>query len=270
MKRRIGGFSAIAAVCLGLGLGPAAFGGTAEGRAALQAGDFATALSELGAAARNGDPAAQNLYATMLKDGRGVGAPDAAAAVAWYRRAAEAGNADAQLNLGFMLFHGEGVPRDRDSGLRWYEKAADAGLPAAQYNVAKVYWDGDGVARDPDKAKRLFKAAAEQGLAPAQFGLGVALLSPPKADAAAAFNWFSRAARQGEAPAYAKLAGMYLLGSGVAKDPVAAQTWALVGEAAGDPLAAQLRMKLENDLTPEQNAAARSQAAAFVPRPERP
>jgi hypothetical protein len=63
---------------------------------------------------------------------------------------------------------------------------------------------------------------------------------------------------------------MYLLGKGVAKDPVAAQTWALIGEAAGDPLAAQLRMKLENDLTPEQNARARTQAAAYRPRPERP
>ena len=270
MKLSIGGIAAIVAVCLGLGLGPAAFGGTAEGRAALQAGDFATALRELGAAARGGDPGAQNLYATMLKDGRGLGAPDGAAAVAWYRRAAEAGNVDAELNLGYMLFHGEGAPRDRETGLRWYEKAADAGLPAAQYNVAKVYWDADGVPRDPDRARKLFQAAAEQGLPEAQFGLGVALLNAPEPDAAAAFNWFSRAARQGEGPASAKLAGMYLLGKGIDKDPVAAQTWALIGEAAGDPLAAQLRMKLETDLTPEQNAQARAQAAAFRPRPEHP
>ena len=129
-----------------------------------------------------------------------------------------------------MMFHGEGMARDRRGGLGWYEMAAAAGHPAGQYNAGKVYWDGDGVPRDPAKAMKLFAAAAEAGLPAAQFSLGVALLAQPKPDAAAAFNWFSRAARQGEAPAYAKLAGLYLLGKGVDKDPVAAQTWALLGE----------------------------------------
>lgn len=267
MKAPIGGAAAFAVAWLGLAT--ASFAGVAEGRAALQAGDFPTALRELGAAARVGDPQAQNLYATLLKDGAG-GAPDATAAVAWYRRAAEAGDAEAQVNLGYMLFHGQGVPRDRQGGLGWYERAAAQGNPAAQFNAARVYWDGDGVPRDPAKALKLFQAAAEAGVAEAQFSYGVALLAPPKPDAARAFNWFSRAARQGEAPAYAKLAAIYLLGQGVPKDPVTAQTWALLGEAAGDPLAAQLRTKLDSDLTPEQSTAARQQAAAFVPVRERP
>lgn len=266
MRIPTGGMTAFAVAWLGLAT--AAFAGTAEGRAALQAGDFETALRELGTAARAGDPQAQNLYATLLKDGAG-GAPDKTSAVAWYRRAAEAGDAEAQVNLGYMLFHGEGTPRDRLAGLGWYERAAEQGNPAAQFNAARVYWDGDGVPRDPAKALPLFRAAAGAGLAEAQFSLGVALLSPPKPDAAQAFNWFTRAARQGEAPAYAKLAAMYLLGQGIAKDPIAAQTWALLGEAAGDPLAKQLREKLESDLPPEQSAAARQQAAAFVPVRER-
>lgn len=266
MSLASGGVAAFAVAWLGLAT--AAFAGTAEGRAALQAGDFDTALRELGTAARAGDPQAQNLYATMLKDGAGT-APDKAAAVAWFRRAAEAGDAEAQVNLGYMMFHGDGTPRDRQGGLGWYERAAAQGNPAAQFNAARVYWDGDGVPRDAAKALPLFRAAAQAGLAEAQFSLGVALLSPPKPDAAQAFNWFSRAARQGEAPAYAKLAALYLLGQGVAKDPVAAQTWALLGEAAGDPLAKQLREKLETDLTPEQSNAARQQAAAFMPVRER-
>lgn len=266
MMFKTGGAAAFAVAWLGLAT--AAFAGTAEGRAALQAGDFATALRELGAAARAGDPQAQNLYGTMLKDGAG-GAPDKTAAAAWYRRAAEAGDAEAQVNLGYMLFHGDGVPRDRQAGLGWYERAAEQGHAAAQFNAARVYWDGDGVPRDPQKAMKLFAAAAAAGLPEAQFSYGVALLAQPRPDAPQAFNWFSRAARQGEAPAYAKLAAMYLLGQGVGKDPVAAQTWALLGEAAGDPLAKQLREKLETDLTPQQSAAARQQAAAFVPVRER-
>ncbi|MBN2753036.1 MAG: sel1 repeat family protein, partial [Rhodospirillaceae bacterium] len=241
----------------------------AKGRAALRSGDVETAFRELGDAARSGEPEAQYLFATMMKDGVGLGSPDLPAAVAWYDRAAKAGHAEAQVNLGYMLFHGEGITPDREAGLYWYEQAAKTGLATAQYNAAKVYWDGDGVKRDPARARALFAAAAKQGLSEAQFALGIALLTPP-VDDKAAFSWFSRAAAQGAAEAYGKLAGLYVLGRGSEKDPVAAAMWAVLAEGAGDPMARQLRLKLENDLTPEQKAEAMARARAFVPRSEMP
>jgi len=259
----------IAAAGLALLLVAPAWAGVEEGRAALRAGDAAAALREFGEAARGGDAEAQYLFATMLKDGVGLGTPDLPAARAWYERAAAAGHAAAQLDLGYMLFHGEGAAADREAGMLWYEKAAAQGLAAAQYNMAKVYWDGDGAKRDPAKAVDLFRKAAEQGLAEAQFALGVALLAQQKPDAAGAFTWFSRAANQGMAAAYGKLAGLYTLGRGTEKDPVAAAMWAVLAEGAGDPVAKQLRLKLENDLTPEQKAAAMAKARAFAPRLEK-
>ena len=50
-----------------------------------------------------------------------------AQAVAWYRTAAEQGNADTQNNLGVMYAHGHGVAKDDATAVEWYRKAADQG-----------------------------------------------------------------------------------------------------------------------------------------------
>lgn len=59
----------------------------------------------------------------MYFAGRGV-AQDNAAAVAWYRKAAEQGYAPAQYNLGYMHQSGEGVPEDHVESFAWYDLAA--------------------------------------------------------------------------------------------------------------------------------------------------
>ena len=41
---------------------------------------------------------------------------------------AEAGDADAQYNLGWMYDEGEGVEQDFKEAVKWYQKAADQGL----------------------------------------------------------------------------------------------------------------------------------------------
>ena len=59
---------------------------------------------------------------------KGQGVPqDYAAAVSWYRKAAEQGNASAQYNLGVMYDNGQGVPQDYAAAVSWYRKAADQG-----------------------------------------------------------------------------------------------------------------------------------------------
>ncbi len=49
---------------------------------------------------------------------------------------AEAGNAESQNLVGFMLFHGEGVRMDRSRARMWFERAAAQGNPRAQRNLA--------------------------------------------------------------------------------------------------------------------------------------
>ena len=54
-------------------------------------------------------------------------AQDQRAAREWFRKAAEQGHTNAQVNLGIMLFNGEGGDRDRYGAQRWFRQAADNG-----------------------------------------------------------------------------------------------------------------------------------------------
>ncbi|POR97032.1 tetratricopeptide repeat protein, partial [Haemophilus influenzae] len=62
----------------------------------------------------------------MYADGRGV-KQDNFEAVKWYRKAAEQGHADAQLNLGYMYEKGRGVKQDDFEAVKWYRQAAEQG-----------------------------------------------------------------------------------------------------------------------------------------------
>jgi TPR repeat protein len=67
----------------------------------------------------------------MYEYGQGVAQDDALAA-AWYRKAADQGNAKAQHNLGVLYNFGRGVAQDDAQAVAWFRKAADQGLADAQ------------------------------------------------------------------------------------------------------------------------------------------
>ncbi|MGN0918274.1 MAG: tetratricopeptide repeat protein [Oxalobacter sp.] len=52
------------------------------------------------------------------------------------------GNIEAQLALGWIYHNGESVQRDDKQALSWWLKAAEAGNPDAQCNVGNVYLFG--------------------------------------------------------------------------------------------------------------------------------
>ena len=78
--------------------------------------------------------------AAMQRDGKPAQAA-ARVAVDWYRQAAEAGIATAQVKLAGASFAGAGVDRDFPTALIWYRRAADQGTAEAQY-VLGVWWSG--------------------------------------------------------------------------------------------------------------------------------
>ena len=88
---------------------------------------------------------------------------DDAAAVKWYRKAAEQGYAMAQFNLGAMYAKGEGVPEDDAAAVKWYRKAAEQGHAMAQFNLGVMYANGEGVPEDYVRAFAWFNLAAAQG-----------------------------------------------------------------------------------------------------------
>jgi TPR repeat protein len=96
----------------------------------------------------------------------GLGVPqDYAAALSWYQKAANQGDAIAQYNLGISYANGRGVPQDYAAAVQWYRKAADQGLPDGQFNLADMYFSGRGVPQDNVMAYMWFDLAAAQGKA---------------------------------------------------------------------------------------------------------
>jgi len=84
-------------------------------------------------------------------------------ALQWYRKAADAGIADAQFGLGLMYDLGQGVPSDHAKALIWYGKAAVQGSGAAVCNIGILYYNGEGVPVDRVIAHQYFVIANEMG-----------------------------------------------------------------------------------------------------------
>jgi TPR repeat protein len=153
-------------------------------------------------------------------------------AVAWYRKAAEKGNAVAQFNLGLAYAKGKGVSKDAVQAVTWFRKAAVQGNADAQYTLAGFYDAGDGVPKDDSK--------------------GTA--------------WYMKAAQQGYAKAQSVIAARHLLGvSGLTRDYVRAYMWGNLAAAQGDKGAARTRDYASNYMTPEQIAEAQRLSREWKP-----
>jgi TPR repeat protein len=88
--------------------------------------DSKSALRVWMAAAEAGDPDAQNNVGEIYERGLG-GQPNFEAAVIWYKKAADQGYSRSLFNLGTLYEQGQGVPKDRLQALNLYRKAW--GLP---------------------------------------------------------------------------------------------------------------------------------------------
>jgi uncharacterized protein len=105
------------------------------------------------------------------------------------------GNAQAQLRLALLHYHGHGVRENDAAALQWFDRAARQGLAEAQFHLGNMY------------------------------AYGLAAL-PPEADGARlAAQWYFEAARQGHADAQYSLGILFLTGSGVEASPTEATRW---------------------------------------------
>jgi hypothetical protein len=71
-----------------------------------------------------------------------------ATALRLLRPLADHGVAEAQRELGFMYYNGEGVPQNYAEAVKWYRLAADQGLTGAQHDLGVMYLKGQGVPQD--------------------------------------------------------------------------------------------------------------------------
>lgn len=103
---------------------------------------FTANLSSLIAAAENGVLESQHDLAAFYATDDLCGFKDEVKAVEWYTRAAEAGHAESQYDLGFMLLLGEGTEKDVEMGLRWMKKAVAGGSVYAAKVLSDIYEKG--------------------------------------------------------------------------------------------------------------------------------
>ena len=166
---------------------------------------------------------AQTLEDALAAHERG----DYAAAHDGFLSLAEAGNLDAQFQLGYMHDFGEGVPENDAEAVKWWQRAAEQGHRHSQLILGMKYRTGAGIPHDYEQARHWLLRAVAQGSGQAAKHLGYMHLlgeGVPR-DHATAVNWLGRAAARGEADAQFEVGRMYYRGEGLPQDHVLAARW---------------------------------------------
>ena len=204
--------------------------GFAEGAAAWERGDYATALREF---------------------------------------LAEQGDARAQSRLGELFEAGRGVAKSYPDAQIWNRKAAEQGLARAQYTLARLHWFGRGSKKSYPEAAKWYRKAAEQNYAKAQSSLGYMYFNGQglKKSSADAAIWYRKGANLGNPVAQSRLGTLMAAGNGVAKDPVEAYFWmTLAIKRSSGNLKKNItteRARLAKTMTPAQTLSAGRRAAGW-------
>ena len=185
------------------------------------------------ARALRGRPRDQYALGLLRQSGRGFLARDAGKAAAWFRKAADQGDADAQLALARACLRGEGVPRNPVEAQRLALASATAG------NTEAMLMAGDLLkAQDPARSQALYDRAR---------------------------TVLEDQAGRGEAEAMLTLGLLHLEGRGVPVDPVESYAWMLAANRRGlPPLQRILLVLTGNRLTPAQRAQASERSKALL------
>jgi len=133
-----------------------------DGKEAYELEDYTAAISFFKKSAEQGNAYAQYSLGQMYRQGLGV-TQNYKQAVSWYQKAAEQGNANAQVNVGMMYDQGLGVTQDSKQAVSWFQKAAEQGFTQAQYNLGMMYGNGRGVTQDYIEAYKWHSIASASG-----------------------------------------------------------------------------------------------------------
>jgi S1-C subfamily serine protease len=160
-----------------------------------------------------------------------------------------------------------GFAEDRD--LTELRLKAEAGDPEAQYNLGVIYDLGVGITRSYAESGKWYLKAASQGLAEAQFQLGVRYFEfgkKAKENYTTAFTWFFKAATQGVPEAQYNVGVMYQLGRGVPPNQLEAYKWFNIAAAQGYAKAVFARETLGAEMKTPDVLEGDRRAAAFKPQ----
>ncbi len=186
--------------------------------------------------------------------------PDQLRAEAAIRKAAEAGNPEAQFRLGVMYGNGDGVPLDHGQARAWFEKAVAQGHENALITLAWMYANGTGVDMDEVCACELYLEAARRGSAKAQYVVATMYRFAQyglEKDMAEAVRWYLSAADQGMPTAQLALGKLLMEGKGVVQDDAAALQWLSLAHVNGSKRAEDYVKQLIRRMDPAEVQAVR-------------
>jgi uncharacterized protein len=172
---------------------------TIEGIAAYNSGNYNLAFHLLQSAADRGDADAQVNLGYMYARGQAVQA-DQAEAMRLYRLSADSGNGEGMNAIAYKYTYGTGVPVDMKMAVRWYCRAIVMGNPRALNNLGLLHALGRGVPFDMEEALDLWRQSAELGHPNAMANLGLSLVQTlgSSSKEAQGRTWLVRAAQLGQ------------------------------------------------------------------------
>jgi enhanced entry protein EnhC len=189
-------------------------------------------------------------------------------ALDWFKKAADAGDVDAQMYTAAAYMYGLGVKQSDDIATRYYINAAKNGNSIAQFTLAKkfidsrnssnqklgliwlnksvannnpqaltklakLYLEGKLVDKNEQKGIDLLNQAVAQGFTPAMVVLGELALEQNQKEQA--LQWFNKVTNQNNDEAYLDLAHVYLQEKSPIYDPKTAFMWTLKAAQDGLP-----------------------------------
>jgi TPR repeat protein len=182
----------------------------------------------------------------------------------------EAGNIEAQFQVGVAYDSGKGAPHDKKNAMKWYRMAADGAHAEAQNSLGSMYQERKAY----KDALFWYEEAASQGHAQAtnsvaylyDMGLGV------RQDRKKSFELYSQAANLGWVEAMWNIANIYGAGQIGPVDERMACVWVVralrfVGpdQSRLSAYMAKILPRLENGLTPDDRASCREQGENWSP-----
>lgn len=143
--------------------------------------DFQKAVENYVKAAQANDALAQFRLGSMYDSGVQLDpksdkievAPNAAAALSYYKLATQNGMAIAGYNVGIFYEQGRAVDRDLQKAFAYHMQAAQAGVNVAMQKIGDYYLNGAGTTKDPVAAAGWYARSANAGLPEGWLSYGV-------------------------------------------------------------------------------------------------
>lgn len=180
--------------------------------------NFGEAVKWYTLASKQNDVNALFCLAVMTKNGNGTTQCNTQA-LRLFETVAKQGDAEAQYHAAYMYEQGEGVDVDYEQALTLYQKAAKQDHIDAQYRAACILQKGLGTEQNEEEAFVLFQRAADLGHVEAQSSLAELYLDGKRGtehqNIKMAVQWFSEAAKEGDAYSLYHLGVLYENGKGV-------------------------------------------------------